>query len=107
MPDQSPDIVEQTTTIPQIRTKEPPMYKVVLFNDDFTTKEFVVEILVMIYHKAVGEAAELMWRIHRQGKGVAGVYSLDIAETKAVATIDLARENGFPLKVSLEHDGPS
>lgn len=107
MTDQSPDIVELTTTTPEIRTKEPPMYKVVLFNDDFTTKDFVVDILVMIYHKGAAEAAELMWRIHRQGEGVAGVYPLDIAETKVAATIDLARENGFPLKVSLEHDGPA
>jgi ATP-dependent Clp protease adaptor protein ClpS len=107
MPDKSPDIVEQTTATPEIQTKEPPMYKVVLFNDDFTTKEFVVEILVVIYHKGAAEATELMWRIHRQGKGVAGVYPLDIAETKVAATIDLAHENGFPLKVSLEHDGPS
>jgi ATP-dependent Clp protease adaptor protein ClpS len=77
---------------------------VVIINDDFTTKEFVVEILVGVFHKGIGEATELMWRIHRRGSGVAGVYPLEIAETKVATVAALARENEFPLRLSIEPD---
>jgi ATP-dependent Clp protease adaptor protein ClpS len=107
MAEQMPDIIEETSVQGDEKTAEPPMYRVVLYNDDFTTKEFVVVVLVEVFHKGVAEATELMWRIHRQGRGVAGVYPLEIAETKATAVTELAREQGFPLKLSLEPDDPS
>jgi ATP-dependent Clp protease adaptor protein ClpS len=98
------DIIEQTRESVEDKTDEPPMYRVVFYNDDFTPKAFVVEVLVHLFHKSLGEATELMWRVHRGQRGVAGVYPREIAETKVAAVIALARENGFPFKVSLEPD---
>lgn len=86
------------------RVDEPPMYRVLLFNDDFTPKAFVVEILVGLFQKSTAEATELMWRVHQGKRGVAGVYPRDIAETKVVTVRTLARENGFPLKMTFEPD---
>jgi ATP-dependent Clp protease adaptor protein ClpS len=96
--------IEQTQSAAKERTAEPPMYRVILYNDDFTPRVFVVEILVTLFHKGVAEATELMWRVHHGNRGVAGVYPREIAETKVVTAIGLARENGFPLKMSLEPD---
>jgi ATP-dependent Clp protease adaptor protein ClpS len=81
---------------------EPPMYKVLLLNDDFTTKAFVVEILVAIFNKSQEAAARLMWHIHKNGIGVCGLYPLEVAETKITQVTALARENGFPLKATME-----
>ncbi len=104
MAEQMPDNLEQVKEETQERTKEPPMYRVIIFNDDFTTKEFVVEILVGVFHKGIGEATELMWRVHRKGSGVAGIYPLEIAETKVATVVALAREYEFPLRLSIEPD---
>lgn len=104
MSDRQPDIIEDVKQHAEERTKEPPMYRVLLHNDDFTTKEFVVEILVYVFHKAMHEAMELMWRVHRHGRGVAGVFSREIAETKIATVTTIARENGFPLRLTMEPD---
>lgn len=104
MSDRQPDIVEVTKGQTKAQVKEPPMFRVILFNDDYTTKEFVVEILVLVFHKSAAEATALMWQVHRHGSGVAGVYAREIAETKATTVTTLARENGFPLKVGIEPD---
>jgi ATP-dependent Clp protease adaptor protein ClpS len=80
------------------------MYKVVFYNDDFTPKTFVVELLVHLFHKSLAEATELMWRVHRGEKGVAGIYPREIAESKVETGIALARENGFPFKLNMEPD---
>jgi ATP-dependent Clp protease adaptor protein ClpS len=96
--------IEQTRDEVRDRTDEPPMYRVILYNDDFTPRDFVVEILVTLFHKGVAEATELMWRVHNGNRGVAGVYPQEIAETKVVAATALAREYGFPLKMTLEPD---
>ena len=90
------DIDEETT--------EPPMYKVLLHNDDFTTKEFVVHILMEIFSKNQAEATRLMWRVHNNGVGVAGIYPVEIAETKVKVVTMAARENGFPLQLTLEKE---
>lgn len=82
--------------------EKPHLYKVVLFNDDFTTMEFVIEILETIFKKTVEEASAIMLQVHKEGKGVAGIYSYDVAATKARAAIRKARENSFPLQISLE-----
>lgn len=97
-------IIEQTRKDVEDRTDEPPMYKVVFYNDDFTPKVFVVEILVHLFHKRADEAADLMWRVHKGNRGVAGVYPREIAETKVAAVTAIARENGFPFKMTIDPD---
>jgi len=84
------------------QTKRPSMYKVLLHNDDYTTMDFVVMVLETIFHKSAEEATVIMLNVHEQGRGVAGVYTRDVAETKAILVHDLARKNEFPLKCSLE-----
>ena len=81
---------------------EPLMYKVLLHNDDFTTKTFVVAVLVGIFNKSQDEATHLMWHIHNNKVGVCGIYPLEVAETKIAQVTALARENGFPLKTTME-----
>ncbi|MGB5747591.1 MAG: ATP-dependent Clp protease adaptor ClpS [Desulfobacterales bacterium] len=81
---------------------EPPMYKILLHNDDFTTKAFVIEILMGIFNKSQEEATRLMWHIHQNRVGVCGIYPLEVAETKIIQVTALARENGFPLKSTME-----
>jgi ATP-dependent Clp protease adaptor protein ClpS len=104
MTEQKPEIIEQVKEETNQKLEEPPMFRVMIYNDDFTTKAFVVEILVIIFHKGAAEANELMWRVHRQGRGVAGVYPREVAETKIATARGLARENGFPLQLSMEPD---
>lgn len=81
---------------------EPPMYKVLLHNDDYTSMDFVVMILEMVFHKERSEAARIMMNVHRQGIGVAGIFTRDVAETKVAVVHELALKNEFPLKCSLE-----
>jgi len=78
------------------------MYKVILHNDDYTTMDFVVMVLEVVFHKSRGEAARIMMNVHRLGAGVAGIFTRDVAETKIVIVHDLARKNEHPLKCSLE-----
>lgn len=84
------------------KLKEPDMYRVVLHNDDYTTQEFVVEVLVKVFHKSVVEATRIMLNVHRQGIGQVGVYTYDIAATKVRQVTQMAREREFPLKCSME-----
>jgi len=81
---------------------EPTKYKVLLHNDDYTTMEFVVEILMGIFHKSLVEAEQIMLNIHRVGKAVCGTYTYDIAQTKVYQVKQLARKSGFPLLATLE-----
>ena len=83
---------------------EPPDYKVLLHNDDYTTKAFVVEILMMIFNKSLEEATHLMWYVHKNNIGVCGIYPFEVAETKIDQSMNLARENGSPLKLTLEKE---
>ena len=96
----------QEGLLEEIREKitEPPMYKVLLHNDDYTTKAFVVEILTAVFNKSIEEATRLMWHVHRTGVGVCGVYPYELAETKINIVIKIARENGFPLKITMEKE---
>jgi ATP-dependent Clp protease adaptor protein ClpS len=82
--------------------KEPAMFKVLLLNDDYTTMEFVVEVLMQIFAKSFETATEIMLNVHHKGIGVCGVYPLEIAETKVEAVHSLAKERGFPLRCTLE-----
>ena len=92
------DILERTKQ----ETKKPELYKVLLLNDDYSTMEFVVEVLESIFHKAPAEAFRIMMAVHTQGKGLCGVYPYEVAETKVDAVIERARENGFPLRAAME-----
>jgi ATP-dependent Clp protease adaptor protein ClpS len=84
------------------RTARPPLYKVLLHNDDYTTMEFVVEVLVRHFHKTPEEATHLMLYVHTRGRAVAGVYTRDVAETKVHAVTTEAQEAGHPLLVTME-----
>ncbi|MBR1912929.1 MAG: ATP-dependent Clp protease adaptor ClpS [Treponema sp.] len=82
---------------------QPPKdYKVILLNDDYTTKDFVVSVLESVFQKNRAESVIIMESVHKTGKGVAGIYTYDIAASKAEKTMKLARSNGFPLNCKLE-----
>jgi ATP-dependent Clp protease adaptor protein ClpS len=82
--------------------REPPRYAVLLLNDDYTTMEFVVEVLTRYFAKNTEEAVEITLKVHREGRGVAGIYSQEIAETKAAQVMELARSRQFPLQTRIE-----
>ena len=82
--------------------KEPRRYKVVIHNDDFTTMEFVVTILVQIFLKSQEEAEALMLQVHHSSKAVVGIYSYDIAASKARKATEMARAEGYPLRLTVE-----
>jgi ATP-dependent Clp protease adaptor protein ClpS len=82
--------------------QEPPRYAVFLHNDDYTTMEFVVEVLTSDFSKPHEEAMGLMLKVHEEGRAVAGMYSLEIAESKVLKVTEKARRAGFPLKLTLE-----
>ena len=95
---------EQTGVTAKSRSKvqQPALYKVPMHNDDYTTMEFVVEMLTRVFHKAPAEANRIMLNIHYKGLGICGVYPFEIAETKVARVHSLAKEAGHPLKCSLE-----
>ncbi|SFV60564.1 ATP-dependent Clp protease adaptor protein ClpS [hydrothermal vent metagenome] len=83
---------------------EPQMFRVVLHNDDYTSMDFVVEVLTTIFHKSEPEAVQIMLQIHEKERAVCGVYSFEIAQTKAEQTKQLAKKNEFPLLATIEED---
>ena len=85
-------------------TDEPPMYRVLLHNDDYTTMEFVVEILMAVFHKSMEESMAIMLNVHQIGIGLCGIYPYEVAETKVETVHALAQEAGFPLKSTMETD---
>jgi len=87
-------------TTPKI--KEPQDYRVILLNDHYTTMDFVVDVLMTIFHKGIEDANKIMLDVHKKGKGIVGCYSLDIAATKAEQVHAAARENEFPLRCIVE-----
>lgn len=84
--------------------KKPSMYKVLIHNDDYTTMEFVVEVLIKIFKKQVVEATKIMYDVHKIGIGVAGVYCYNIAATKMAQAMAMSESSGFPLKFSMEEE---
>jgi ATP-dependent Clp protease adaptor protein ClpS len=101
-----PPLGDDADTVVERRTarklKKPKLYKVLLHNDDYTTMEFVVYVLEAIFHRAPGDAVQIMLHVHRSGIGVAGVYTYDIAESRIAEVETLAREHEFPLRCSME-----
>ena len=87
-----------------LELEEPRMFKVLLHNDDYTSMDFVVDILMRIFHKTQAQAEQIMLQIHEKDKAVCGVYSFEIAQTKAEQVKQLAKENEFPLLATIEED---
>jgi ATP-dependent Clp protease adaptor protein ClpS len=98
----STDTKEEVLSQTRQEEQEPPMYQVLLHNDDYTTMNFVVELLTTVFGKSIQEATQIMLNIHRSGIGVCGIYTFEVAETKVETVHHLARERGFPLKSSFE-----
>jgi len=86
----------------ELALAEPVQYKVLLHNDDYSTMDFVVDILVNVFHKSITQAEEIMIGIHKSGKAVCGIYTYEIAETKVYQVKELAKSNGFPLLATME-----
>jgi ATP-dependent Clp protease adaptor protein ClpS len=80
----------------------PPMFRVLLHNDDYTTMEFVVHVLETVFHRSGTESTQIMLHVHRNGMGVAGVYTYEVAETKVALVDALARRHEYPLKCTME-----
>jgi len=92
----------QNETIDAIELKEPRMYKVLLLNDDYSSMDFVIKVLMQIFHHSFEKANEIMLSVHEQGKGLCGVYVYEIAETKVEHVRKMAKEEQFPLRAIME-----
>lgn len=86
------------------QTKKPSMYKVVMMNDDYTPMEFVVHVLQQFFGRTAEEATQIMLNVHQRGVGICGIYSFEIAETKASKTMEYARQKEHPLQLQLEKE---
>jgi ATP-dependent Clp protease adaptor protein ClpS len=84
------------------KTQEPVRHQVVLLNDDYTTMDFVMDVLETVFHKSPAEAYRIMLQVHTQGRGVCGVYTWEVAETKAESVVTMAQQAGFPLRAVVE-----
>lgn len=93
---------ESAVTKDRSEVREPSLYKVLLHNDDYTSMEFVVAILERVFRKNTSEASKIMLNVHQEGVGVAGIYTLEICETKVAIVHDLAQQNEFPLRCTIE-----
>lgn len=102
MSENRPGLREDVGSNVEEELEEPPMYRVLLHNDDYTTMEFVVQILENVFHKSPSEATHIMLSVHKNGTGVCGVFTAEVAETKVELVHHLARKNGFPLQCSME-----
>jgi len=87
-----------------LELEEPQMFKVLLHNDDYTSMDFVVEVLTGVFHKTSAQAEQIMRQIHEKGKAICGVYSFEIAQTKAQQVKQKAKQNEFPLLATIEED---
>jgi len=86
----------------ELALMEPKQYMVLLLNDDYTSMDFVVEVLMNIFHKNYQEAEQIMLDVHQKDRGICGVYTYEVAETKVMQVGKLAREQGYPLKATME-----
>ena len=86
------------------KTKRPPMYKVMLLNDDYTPMEFVIYVLQRFFSKSAEDATKVMLHVHQSGVGICGVFTYEVAETKVTQVMDMARQHGHPLQCTMEKD---
>jgi len=100
----NPRLEEEAESITREELTEPPMYRVLLHNDDYTTMDFVVQTLMLVFSKNSDEATRIMLNVHRKGIGLCGVYTYEVAETKVDTVHALAREHQYPLKCTMEKD---
>jgi len=96
--------VTDRRTKSETRTKRPPLYKVILLNDDYTPMEFVVDLLKTVFHKSQAEATRIMLHVHQNGMGIAGVYPFEIAETRVKTVEELSKQYQYPLKCVMEKE---
>jgi ATP-dependent Clp protease adaptor protein ClpS len=89
---------------PKTKRQEPTLYKVVLLNDDYTTMDFVIHVLEEVFQKSPAEAFRIMMQVHVNGRGLAGVYPWEVAETKVETVSAMARDAGYPLRAALEEE---
>ena len=94
--------ITRTRTRTERKLEKPPLYKVLLHNDDYTTREFVVEVLKTVFHRPEPEAVQIMLHVHNNGVGVAGVFTFEVAEMKVRTVETLAQQREFPLMLSIE-----
>ena len=97
-------VVTETHTKSKEKLQKPPLYKVLFHNDNYTTMEFVVALLIHVFHHTEGDAQGIMLHIHTHGLGVAGVYTYEVAETKVAQVMELAEKAEFPLLCTMEPD---
>ncbi|CAA6809632.1 MAG: ATP-dependent Clp protease adaptor protein ClpS [uncultured Sulfurovum sp.] len=95
-----PNIEEELDT--RLALDEPKQYKVLLHNDDYTSMEFVIEVLMHVFRKNLADSESIMLEIHQAGRGICGIYTHEIAETKVHQVKQLAKTNGFPLLATME-----
>jgi len=96
----SPETIEKFKD--STKLSEPARYRVLLHNDDYTTMEFVVQILETVFNKTSSESVQIMFNVHRTGTGLCGIYTFEIAETKVAVVHQMATKNNFPLKCTME-----
>jgi len=87
-----------------IQLKYPKKYKVFILNDDYTSMDFVVDVLMSVFHKSYEQAESIMLEVHKKERGLCGVYTHEIAETKVMQVIKKAKDSGFPLKATMEEE---
>jgi ATP-dependent Clp protease adaptor protein ClpS len=104
MPEREYGFEEETATKSRERLKRPPLFRVLLHNDDFTTMEFVVEVLKGVFGKSEADAFRVMWAVHTQGVGCAGVYTYEVAEMKVERVSEMARQREYPLLCTMEEE---
>lgn len=88
----------------KLKVKKPGLYKVIMHNDDFTTMEFVVEVLKTVFNKDINTSNKIMMDVHKIGRGIVGVYPYDIAATKVAIALGMAKEEGFPFNITIEEE---
>jgi ATP-dependent Clp protease adaptor protein ClpS len=92
----------ESAVLTERKTRTPKQYRVILYNDDYTTMEFVVHILETVFRRSPAEAVQIMLKVHKEGRGIAGVYAREIAETKVLTVHEMAKAEGYPLRADLE-----
>lgn len=98
--DSQPGLPSVAEALPKV--PDPPRYAVVFYNDDYTTMEFVMKVLKSYFGKSEEQALQITMSVHKQGKGIAGIYSFEVAETKVYLVTEEARQEGYPFKCELE-----